>query len=112
MAVTARLKLATVGAGYFSQFHYDAWSRMDGVELVAVCDLDLERATAMARRHDVPSVFADVDHMLDRVQPDLLDIIAPPPAHLACIRSATERGATNPVSVRRSRSPSRRMRRR
>ena len=32
--------VACVGAGYFSQFHYGSWSRMDGVDLKASCDLD------------------------------------------------------------------------
>ena len=28
-----------IGAGYFSQFHFDAWRRMEDVEIVAICDL-------------------------------------------------------------------------
>lgn len=90
--MTGKLKLATVGAGYFSQFHYDAWMRIDAVDLVAICDLDQDRAKATAGKFGAPRVFSDVGQMLDTVQPDLLDIIAPPPAHLACIRFAAERG--------------------
>lgn len=92
--MSAKLKLATVGAGYFSQFHYDAWMRIDAVDLVAICDLDAERANATARKVGAPAVFSDVEQMLDIAEPDLLDIIAPPPAHLACIRAAAERGVT------------------
>ena len=36
----SNLRVAAVGSGYFSQFHYDAWRRLP-VELVGVCDLDL-----------------------------------------------------------------------
>ena len=38
------VRVACVGAGYFSQFHYDAWARMPGVEVVGAADLDLEAA--------------------------------------------------------------------
>ena len=93
-AVTTRLRLATVGAGYFSQFHHDAWMRLEEVELVAVCDLDIARAKTTADKCGAAGVFSDVEHMLDSVRPDLLDIIAPPPAHLACVRAAAERGVT------------------
>ena len=29
------LRILGVGAGYFAQFHYDSWKRMERVELVA-----------------------------------------------------------------------------
>lgn len=84
------LKVATVGTGYFSQFHYDAWQRCDEVELVGVADLDGERAEEVAAQHDAQS-FTDVREMLDAVRPDLLDIITPPQTHLPLIQLAAER---------------------
>ena len=53
------LKVAGIGAGYFAQYHYDAWQRIDEIELVAVCDLDASRAQLTAQRHGVPTVFTD-----------------------------------------------------
>ena len=38
------LKVAGVGAGYFAQYHYEAWQRMPDVALEAVCDHDADRA--------------------------------------------------------------------
>ena len=40
------IRVACLGAGYFSQFHIDGWRRIDGVELVGVADLDPARAAA------------------------------------------------------------------
>ena len=40
-------RLATVGTGYFSQFHHDAWRRLD-VNLVGVCSLNKVQAAATA----------------------------------------------------------------
>ena len=87
----SKLRVAAIGAGYFSQFHYDAWTRMDDVELVGVCDLDPTRAADTATRWSVPLSFTDAAAMLDALKPDLVDIITPPDAHLALIRLAAAR---------------------
>lgn len=86
-----KLRVATIGAGYFSAFHHDAWSRLDEVELVAVADLDAAKARAYAERFGVPRHFTDPAAMLDAVQPDLVDIATPPPTHLALIRETMGR---------------------
>jgi predicted dehydrogenase len=87
----SKLRVAGVGAGYFSQFHYDAWTRMNDVELVGLCDLDATRASETAARWSVPETFTDAAEMLDALKPDLVDIITPPNAHLALIKLAAER---------------------
>jgi D-apiose dehydrogenase len=86
-----RVRVATIGAGYFSQFHYDAWARMDGAELVGVCDLDQARVSETAARWNIPQAFTDAVEMLDQIKPDLVDIITPPTAHLDLIRLAANR---------------------
>ena len=88
----SRLKVATVGAGYFSRFHHDAWTRMPEVELVAICDRDLDKATAFQERFAIPHVFADPAEMLAETKPDLLDIAVPPTEHLELIRLAADAG--------------------
>ena len=77
----AKLKGVAVGAGYFSQFHYDAWQRIDDVDLVAICDLDAGKAQEAADRHNVPRVYADFAEMLQTEKPDFVDIITPPDTH-------------------------------
>jgi D-apiose dehydrogenase len=86
-----KLRVATIGAGYFSQFHHDAWSRMEDVDLVAVCDQDAAKAEAFARRWGIERVFTDAQTMLDEIKPDLVDIATPPTTHLALIRLAAGR---------------------
>ncbi|HJS30720.1 MAG TPA: Gfo/Idh/MocA family oxidoreductase, partial [Alphaproteobacteria bacterium] len=80
--MTRVIRVAVVGAGYFSQFHYDAWRRIPGVEIVGICDTNIARA--QARKVDFPGavVVADAAEMLDRTRPDLLDIVTPPDSHL------------------------------
>ncbi|MDU8926276.1 Gfo/Idh/MocA family oxidoreductase [Alisedimentitalea sp. MJ-SS2] len=85
--MTELLKVGCIGAGYFSRFHYDAWSRVDGVVLAASVDRDIAaaRATGLA-------AYDDPGRMLAEVMPDIVDIITPPPTHLALIRQALAAG--------------------
>ena len=87
------LKVAGIGAGYFAQYHYDAWQRIDEIELVAVCDRDASRAQSTAERHGIPAVFTDVEAMIREIQPDILDIITPPDSHEALVHAAINSGS-------------------
>lgn len=86
-----KIRVAVIGAGYFSQFHYDAWTRMEDVEVVGLCDLDAARASEAAARWSVSQTFTDAADMLDRLKPDLVDIVTPPAAHLTLITLAAQR---------------------
>ncbi len=86
-----KLKGVAVGAGYFSQFHFEAWSRLNDVELVAICDLDGQKAEAAARQHGVGKCYTDFAAMLDAERPDFVDIITRPASHLALTRAAVAR---------------------
>lgn len=81
------LTVAGVGAGYFSQFHYDSWQRMERCRLVGACDIDLTKASATGA-----PAFADLAEMLAKTQPDVLDIIVPPQAHAETLQTALEAG--------------------
>ena len=85
-----RRRLAAAGTGYVSQFHYDAWRRMD-IDLVGVCSLDMARAAETAAAFADCQAFDDFESMLDAVRPDLVDIIAPPKVHMAFIEMCVER---------------------
>lgn len=87
-----RIAVAQVGAGYFAQFHAQAWTRIDGVALTGICDADETKARAMAAGVGGPATFADAAAMLDALKPDLLDIATPPATHAGLIRLALERG--------------------
>jgi len=85
------IRVAVAGTGYFSRFHLDAWRRLPGVKLVAACSLEPASLVEAAARYLIPRQFADVGEMLDAVTPDLLDVAAPPTAHLAILREAAAR---------------------
>ena len=83
-------RVAVIGAGYFGQFHLDAWTRMEGADLVAVVEPDAAKARAVAASMGA-RVFAEPDAMLEAARPDLVDITAPPPAHLDLIERLAPR---------------------
>jgi predicted dehydrogenase len=89
----APLRVAVAGLGYFSQFHLAAWQRVDDVALAAVCDPDAAKTEAVAGRTGAAG-FTDFSDMLEACQPDIVDIVAPPPAHAALIRKAALPGRT------------------
>lgn len=82
-------RVAVVGGGFFSQFHYDAWARLD-VDVVGVCDLDIDVARDRAAAFENCTAYDDVTRMLAAEKPDLLDIVTPPSTHLPIITSAVE----------------------
>src|SRR5215207_9439906 len=88
----AKLRGVGVGAGYFSQFHYEAWARLPGAEIVAVCDPDGARAAAACLAHVIPRHYADHHRMFATECPDFVDVIAPPATHAEIMQAAAERG--------------------
>ncbi len=86
------LRGVCIGAGYFGQFHYDAWSRISEAEIVACCDLDDARARAVCEQHGIPRHATDFRRALDEEKPDFVDVITPPATHLEICREAAARG--------------------
>ena len=92
MTATPRSKVVLVGAGYFAQYHVDAWKRLRDVDLVAIADSDVTRADSFAQQFGVPRHYQSVERMLDAEQPDLMDIVTRPEAHLQLVQLAASRG--------------------
>lgn len=92
--MTTPLKGVCLGAGYFSHFQYEAWSRIPEVAITALANRNSDRAREAAERHGVPQVYAwdDLDRMLDEQQPDFVDIITPPETHFALVERIAPRG--------------------
>ncbi|MGI9504186.1 MAG: Gfo/Idh/MocA family protein [Geminicoccaceae bacterium] len=85
------LKVAIAGTGYFSRFHYDAWSRLAGTEVVGAASHDPAGLAEIGERYGIKAIFDDVGDMSDRTKPDLLDIVVPPVAHQALLEEAAKR---------------------
>ncbi len=87
-----KLKGVVIGAGYFSPFQYEAWSRIPETEIVAMCNRDIRKAEPLMMRFGIPRHYMDYREMIEKEKPDFVDIITPPETHLEMTRFAAERG--------------------
>lgn len=87
------IKVAAFGTGFFSHYHYDAWTRIDGVELVGICvNSNRTRAEEFGKTYGVTGIFTEPARMLDMMKPDLVDIITTPESHAELVSLAAARG--------------------
>ena len=87
-----RLKGAAMGAGYFSCFQYEAWTRIPEVEMAAISNRTEEKARALMSQYPIPRYYSDWREMIDRERPDFVDIITPPETHEEMCAYAASRG--------------------
>ncbi len=83
-------RIAVVGAGYFAQFHLEGW-RDAGAQVLGLCDLDAERARALAGRFGIEHVCTDVEALLDTTRPDVVDVVLPPAAQFNVVAATLAR---------------------
>jgi predicted dehydrogenase len=85
------VRVAFVGVGGIAQTHLKALSANKHAEVVAACDVVLERAEAAGQTYGLKA-YNDVDLMLEREKPDALFICVPPFAHADLEEKAASRG--------------------
>lgn len=66
-------RVAVVGVNNIGNIHCNVYSRIPGVDLVAVCDLVENRATAAANRYGARA-YTNLDDLLEREKPDILSV--------------------------------------
>lgn len=86
-----KLRVATVGTGYFSHFQYAAWARIPEVNLVGICNRSIKPAKELAEQYNIAGVYTDFAQMLDEIKPDLVDVITPPATHVKYVMHSVER---------------------
>lgn len=85
--MNTQLRVACLGAGYFSQFHINAWERIPQVKLVGIANRNIDKA----RLTGFPA-YDSLQRLLEETAPDILDIITPPQTHLEAITVALQHG--------------------
>jgi D-apiose dehydrogenase len=86
-------KAAIIGCGFFSPNHFKSWRELsDRVALVAVCDLDADKARAAAARFDIPKAYTDVTELLNNEALDFVDVVTTAPSHREIVERCAEAG--------------------
>ncbi|MBE6705401.1 MAG: Gfo/Idh/MocA family oxidoreductase [Ruminococcaceae bacterium] len=89
-----KIKIGICGAGNIAtSMHLPAYEKLtDLVEIVAICDITVERAKAAAEKFNIPKYFASVDEMLAGADIDAVDICTWNDGHKTCAIAAARAG--------------------
>ncbi|HYU51729.1 MAG TPA: Gfo/Idh/MocA family oxidoreductase [Gemmatimonadaceae bacterium] len=80
MSSEKTFRVALVGCGRISKNHFEAIDKIDGLELVAVCDTDPERSAQAGAQWNVPH-YTSYEKMLKESKADVVTIATPSGLH-------------------------------
>lgn len=80
-SINPALKVAVIGAGYWGPNLARNFAMSTEWELVAICDMDLERAQALAYKTGEPAVVGSVEELLRSYDVDAVAIATPARTH-------------------------------
>ena len=83
------MKVGIIGCGGIAPLHIDAYKRLKGIEVVGLCDLNLERAKILAAKYKVENTFTNYWDMFKK-DLDLVDICTPVSTHAKIACDASE----------------------
>ncbi len=75
------LKLAIVGTGGMAHSHARQFAALDGVKLMACCDVDVGKAQDFATEFHIPFVYADLTQLLHTCEVDAISNVTPDRYH-------------------------------
>lgn len=85
-------RVALVGAGGIGKYHLTQLKKIEGIAVVGVSDIALERAQELAKEAGGCQAFSSHVEMYDATKPDAVFIGIPPFAHVDQETAAAERG--------------------
>ncbi len=90
--VTTPIRVGIIGCGRISRVHLRHLRGVPGIEIVGLCDADLDRARALRRESGTGEAFRTVDDLLG-FRPGAVHILTPPETHADVAVAALESGA-------------------
>ena len=82
MGKKKRVNVGVIGSGAIAELaHIPNYKKLDGVEVVALSDINLSRAEKMAQEFDVPRAYGDYRKMLKENDLDIVSVCTPNYAH-------------------------------
>lgn len=90
--MTTDLKVGVVGLGWAGQQHLEAYSRIDGVEIVAAAAMEADFLAAAKEKHDIPHTFARWEDMLELEGLDAISVAVPNFLHAPIAIAALNKG--------------------
>ena len=86
-----KVRLGVAGTGIWGRMHVRAYKQHASAELVAICDLNEDRARETAKEFDIPQYFSNVDDMLDAGL-NGISVATPDTAHAEIVIKSAAKG--------------------
>src|SRR5580765_4278580 len=86
------LKVAIVGCGKIADSHASQIQRIQGCEIVGVCDREELMAKQLSQRFPVKRYFSNLLDMLNEARPEVVHITTPPQSHFEIGRQCLQEG--------------------
>lgn len=86
------MKIGLVGCGRIASDHIMVFRHIKNVEVIAVSDIDLERARFFAKKHEIDKVFTNHVDLFRNKDLDFIDVCTPPSTHTQIVCDAAEFG--------------------
>ena len=85
------LRGGLIGCGFFAENHLNAWCKeVAGAELVALCDLEQEKAERAGQRFGIAKTYCDAATMLSTEALDFVDIVTTMDSHRSLVELAVK----------------------
>ncbi|MEM2522666.1 MAG: Gfo/Idh/MocA family oxidoreductase [Candidatus Bathyarchaeia archaeon] len=81
-----KVNVGLIGCGRVSEIHMNAYKNIPEVNVVAVSDINVERAKAFTQKYKIPKVYDDAVRLFELKDLDFVDVCTPISTHakLAC----------------------------
>src|SRR5258708_7149223 len=91
--MASKLRVGVLGAGAWARAGaVPGWQREEGCEVVAICDVERERAEACASELGIREASDDWQQLVGRSDIDVIDIVTPSHTHYELACAALEAG--------------------
>jgi predicted dehydrogenase len=88
-----RLGIGVLGAhAWAEKAHLPGYAAYPRANVVAICDVEIERARAMAQKFGIPRVYGDHRELLADPEVEMVDVCTPTHTHLPLSTAALEAG--------------------
>lgn len=87
-----KLRIGLIGAGNIANTHMSAYKQVTDAEVVAICDINIEKAERLAAKYGVEKFYGSMEEMIEAEALDAVDICVWNVNHSVCAIYAMEHG--------------------
>ena len=87
-----KLKVGLVGCGFIAPTHLLAWEKIEGAEVVALCDTSKGRAEKLVLEFDIKNIYEDYHELFSKEHLDIVDIATSLQTHKDIVIAAAQNG--------------------